>query len=132
MNMKKIFFLYMIVLATMAGSCKKYLTATPQDFVAPENYFKKEQDAILAFNAAYDEMTKQWFYSGYWQARMVACTDDVYCTLTGQFAANFKSIATDDAYASTWRVLYETIERCNVLLANIDRIEMDATRKGYI
>jgi hypothetical protein len=130
--MQKIFFLYMIALATMASSCKKYLTATPQDFVAPENYFKKEQDAVLAFNAAYDLMTDQWFYSGYWQARMVACTDDVYTMLTGQFPANFKSIATDGAYTTTWQVLYRAIERCNVLLANIDGVEMDATRKGYI
>jgi hypothetical protein len=131
-QMKKILFLYMIAMAITTGGCKKYLTATPQDFVAPENYFTKEQDAILAFNAAYDEMTKQWFYAGYWQARMVACTDDVYTVLTGSFPANFKSTATDDAYASTWRVLYESIERCNVLLANIDRVKMDETRKGYI
>jgi hypothetical protein len=130
--MKKILIVCIIGFAILSAGCKKFLTATPQDFVAPENYFTKEQDAILAFNAAYDRMTAQWFYSGYWQARMVASADDVYCTLTGQFPANFKSIATDGAYATTWQVVYEAIERCNVLLANIDHVEAEATRKGYL
>lgn len=129
--MKKIWIIYLVVLCILSTGCKKFLTTTPQDFVSPENYFKKEQDVVLAFNAAYDQMTRQWFYSGYWQSRMVASGDDVYCTLTGLYPANFKAPATDAQYSLTWQVLYETIERCNVLLANIDKVEMDETKKGY-
>jgi starch-binding outer membrane protein, SusD/RagB family len=131
LNMKKIC-LFIIALTMLTSGCKKFLATTPEDFVDPGKYFTKEQDAVLAFNAAYDNMTKQWFYSGYWQARMVACADDVFAILTGQFPANFKSIATDGAYSSTWFTVYEAIERCNVLLANIDRVEGDAKRIGYI
>lgn len=86
----------------------------------------------MALNGAFDELSRQWFYAGYWQARMVESCDDVYCTLTGQFPANHTALATDPAFASTWQVVYEAIERCNVLLANIDKVEMDATKKGYI
>ncbi|RYZ63098.1 MAG: RagB/SusD family nutrient uptake outer membrane protein [Chitinophagaceae bacterium] len=128
--MKKL--LPLLFVCAFLGGCKKYLTTAPQDFITPQNYFTKEQDAALALNAAFDELSRQWYYAGYWQARMVESCDDVYCTLTGQYPANHQATATDPSFASTWQVLYEAIERCNVLLANIDKVDMDATKKGYI
>ena len=130
--MKKIILSSIIAICFSNSGCKKYLGTSPQDFITPANYFTKEQDVVLAFNAAYDEMSRQWFYAGYWQARMVESCDDVYCTLTGQYPANHQAIATDASFSSSWQVLYEAIERCNVLLANIDKVNMDASKKGYI
>lgn len=130
--MKKFIIFPIIAICFFTSGCKKHLTTTPQDFITPQNYFTKEQDAVLALNAAFDEMSRQWWYAGYWQARMVESCDDVYSTLTGLFPANHKAIATDASFANTWQVLYEAIERCNVLLANIDKVDMDSTKKGYI
>jgi hypothetical protein len=130
--MKKTGFILVALISLGAFGCKKYLTTTPEDFVTPANYFSTEQQAQLALNGAFDYLSRQWWYAGYWQARMVDIGDDIYCTLTGQFPANFTSSASDPAFYDTWQVLYQCVEQCNVILANIDRVNMDVTKRGYI
>lgn len=130
--MKKIAFVIMTVTSLYIFGCKKYLTTTPQDFVTPSNYFTTQQQAQLALNGAFDYLSRQWWYAGYWQARMVDVGDDIYCTLTGQYPANFTASAVDPAFSSCWGLVYQCIEQCNVVLANIDRVDMDPVQRGYI
>ncbi|MDQ6610226.1 MAG: RagB/SusD family nutrient uptake outer membrane protein, partial [Bacteroidota bacterium] len=131
--MKKIILItFTSMMLFASNSCKKILEVKPQDFVTPESYFNKEEDAIAALNAAWDMLTRQWMYSGYWQYRMLAA-DDVWCVLTGAYPANFKIDASESAAIPLmWNNLYTTIQYCNVLLDRLPNAKMDGTKKGYI
>ncbi len=131
--MKKKFLTGFIAILLVCSGCKKVLDdIKPQDFVTPETYFKKEADATAALNAAWDMLTRQWMFSGYWQYRMLAA-DDVYTTLTGSYPANFKIDASESsAIPLMWNNLYTTIQYCHVLLDNIDDVKMDESKRGVI
>ena len=121
----------MMVLGT---GCKKFLETAPQDFVTPETFFTKEADAVTALNAAFDVLTRQYMYAGYYQCRMLAA-DDVYPTLTtiGLYPGTLSITASESAHIpNRWNNLYEAIQYTNIVLDNLPRIEMDAVRKGQI
>lgn len=130
--MKKLIITGIIAIAITGSNCKKLLDTKPQDFVTPETYFNKESDATTALNAAYDMLTRQWMFSGYYQYRMVVA-DDVVCQLTGSFPGNLKIDASESAAIPLmWNNLYTTIQYCNILLENLPRVTMDETRRGVI
>ncbi|WP_018625936.1 RagB/SusD family nutrient uptake outer membrane protein [Niabella aurantiaca] len=128
---KSLFSLLLVGILGITG-CKKFLTVIPEDFVAPENYFNKEQDAVLALNAAFFDLKDLNFLGGLWLARGVADADDAYSVLEGNYIANHKAPTNDAAFSNHWTAAYRTIEKCNVLLANIDRVEMDETKRSVI
>lgn len=108
------------------------LNKTPEDSISTANFFTKETDAILALNGVYDLMgDRNTYYGGVYQTRMLAA-DDMISGLTGEFPSNNSHTPNDPLIASLWRNLFTTIERANVLLANIDQIPMDQTKKGII
>lgn len=130
--MKKYFLILIVILVSGIIGCKKYLQTTPQDFSSPDTYFKDEKSATLALNAVFVEFRQQFFLRGYWQARMVGTADDIYSTISNTYTAGLSITANDDYIWRTWQVVYQTIERCNVLLANIDHVDMDITKRNYI
>lgn len=131
MGMKKNIFLVLISIGVLLG-CKRYLTTTPQDFSTASTYFRDEKSATLALNGVYTQFRKQFFLRGYWQARMVGTADDIYSTISNTFTAGLNITANDDYIWRTWQVVYQTIERANVLLANIDHVEMDLRKRDVI
>lgn len=130
--MKKYITCFIIICSFSMLGCKKFLTSTPQDFSTPETYFKDEKSATLALNAVYAQFSKQFFLRGYWQARMVGTNDGIYSTVSNTFTAGLNITANNDYVWRTWQVVYQTIERANVFLANIDKVEMDTTKRNYL
>lgn len=130
--MKKIIFFLVIICSISILGCKKYLTTIPQDFSSPETYFKDEKSATLALNAVFAQFSKQYFLRGYWQARMVGTNDGIYSTISNTFTSGLNINSNDPYIANTWQVVYQTIERANILLANIDNVQMDATKRDVI
>lgn len=130
--MKKLTLSLVIICSVYVIGCKKFLNTTPQDFSSPETYFKDEKSATLALNAVFAQFSKQFFLRGYWQARMVGTNDGVYSTLSNTYTAGLNITSNDDYVWRTWQVVYQTIERANILLANIDNVQMDATKRDAI
>lgn len=129
--MKKLIFILFITMVLGTG-CKKFLEATPQDFVTPGNFFTKEADAVATLNSAFDMMTRQFFYSGYYQYRMLA-QDDVWCPFNAGYPATLSITAAESAHIPPmWNNIYTAIQYTNVLLDNLSRVDMDETRKGEI
>src|SRR5690606_22415346 len=133
--MKKILILAAILSLSIGSGCKKLLDKTPEDGVSVANYFTKESDAVLALNGVYDMFSDRTYYwGGPYQHRMLA-SDDLFTILVGnagEFPANHKHNASNALILGLWKNLFTTIERANILLANIDKIPMDETRKGQI
>lgn len=120
-----------MIITIMVCSCQKALDLKPMDFLTPETFFNKESDATLALNGAFDMLSKINFYGGAFQIRML-CADDVYMTLTGAYPGNNKSLATDGMFSAMWNNIFTTIERTNILLANLPRVTMDENKRGII
>lgn len=131
--MKRYIFLLIIILSGIGFTgCKKYLETTPTDFSSPETYFKDEKSATLALNAIFVQFRAQYFLRGYWQARMVGTADDIYSTISNTYTAGLNITANDDYVWRSWQIVYQTIERCNILLANIDGVQMDVAKRNAI
>ncbi len=131
--MKKLIYTFCIGLLVLGTGCKKFLETTPEDFVTPQTFFTKEADAVAALNAAFDVLTRQYMYAGYYQCRMLAA-DDVYATLTGlNYPGTLSMSASEPAHIpNRWNNLYAAIQYTNIVLDNLPRIDMDARRKNEI
>jgi hypothetical protein len=129
--MKKIFSTSLIALTLLCGSCKKILDTQPQDFLSPDQYFAKPEDATAALGAAWQMLTKREMLGGYYQFRYET-SDDCYTNLSAAFPANLGLTASDPQWATRWNYLYQTIQYVNILLANLPRVPMDETQRGII
>lgn len=133
--MKKILFICIALSLFTVGGCKKMLEKTPEDGVSVANYFTKETDAILALNGVYDMFADRvGYYGGSYPHRMQA-SDDLFTILVGnagEYPANNKHDAGNALILSLWKTLFTTIERANILLANLDKVQMDGGKKDII
>lgn len=129
--MKNIFTTSLIALTLLCSSCKKILDTKPQDFLSPDQYFAKPEDATAALGAAWQMLTKREVLGGYYQFRYQT-SDDCYTNLSAAFPANLGLTASDPQWATRWNYLYQTIQYVNILLANLPRVPMDETQRGII
>lgn len=132
--MKKIILLSFLAIICSTTGCKKFLDKVPSSFVAPVNYFNDEKEANTALNGVYDILSKEQVYGGQLPIRHAVSTDESFFSYasfpTGPFYYNFGA---DDATVRVlWQNMYDGIERANVLLANLDRVNMDEERKSVI
>jgi starch-binding outer membrane protein, SusD/RagB family len=127
------------------GACKD-LTEVPSDFVAPENFYQNQADALAAVNAAYasfvtlqSPLSSDW-YAGrnFWMlveypteyatSRLSAANER---SLIGTFHAQFN--ATHTYLEGYWKAAYAGINRANTVIARVPNIEnMDATRRDQV
>jgi hypothetical protein len=129
--MKKILATSLITLTLLCGGCKKLLDTKPQDFLTPDQFFTKPEDATAALGAAWQMLTKQQMYGGYYQFRYET-SDDCYTNLSTAFPANLGSPASDVQFSQRWNFMYQTIQYLNILLVNLPRVPMDETQRGVI
>ncbi|HEX6430558.1 MAG TPA: RagB/SusD family nutrient uptake outer membrane protein [Niastella sp.] len=132
--MKLSIFLLGLLATMIAGSsCKKFLEKKPS-FLVPDNYYSNETDVNAALAGAYDILSQESMWGAQIPIRHNASTDESFFSYTsftsGPFRYNYDA---SDTYVGTlWKNLYTGIERANTLLANLDKAEMDITRKGAV
>ncbi len=128
----------------VAAGCQD-LTEVPKDFVAPENFYQNEGDAIAAVNSVYASFVnlQSPFSSNDYLGRegvMLIEYPAVYVTSRlsagnersqmGTFSPQF---TTSHNYIDhTWRAAYAGINRANAVIARVPAIDMDETRKAQI
>jgi hypothetical protein len=132
----------LLIAALATGACQD-LTEVPSDFVAPENFYKNQDDAIAAVNSAYatfitlQSPLSSDFYLGrnFWMlveypteyatSRLSAANER---SLIGTFHAQFNS--THAYLEGYWKAAYAGINRANAVIDRVPDIEnMDATRR---
>ncbi|TZF83880.1 RagB/SusD family nutrient uptake outer membrane protein [Pedobacter sp. BS3] len=129
--MKKIIFTGILVTVFAFAGCEKFLAEHPTTFVSPANYFNNEEEVNMALNGVYDILGREQIYGGQYPIRHTPSTDESFFSYasfpTGPFFYNFGS---DDATIRIlWQYLYDGIERANVLLANLDKADMDKDKR---
>lgn len=113
------------------GSCD-FLDTVPQDFVAPENFFKNADEAFMSLTTVYNRLTRQEVYGNVYPL-MVTGTDDLgyYDRNTlpvGIYNNNYST--SDPDVLKLWKFLYEGISNANFFLENVDKTpDMDESVK---
>jgi hypothetical protein len=131
--MKRRIFLPILLGALIAaGSCKKFLDKKPT-FLVAENYYSNEKEVNAALAGVYDIVSQESMWGCQIPVRHNATTDESFFSYTsftsGPFRYNYDP---SDTYVATlWRNLYFGIERANSLLANLDKAEMDNSKKSF-
>ncbi|MGV3504618.1 MAG: RagB/SusD family nutrient uptake outer membrane protein [Adhaeribacter sp.] len=133
--MKKITY-FLALLAAMAGtsSCEKLLETTPTDFLSPVNYYQNAEHLEFALNGVYKNIYSQYVYGGYYPARFNMMADEGFHARVNELSGpRVYNYATDDSELTMfYRTIWEGINRANELLANIDKPDMDETRRSQI
>ena len=133
MKLNKI--LVTVALSLSLGSCD-FLETTPQDFVAPENFFKNKEEAFMSLTSVYSRLTREAIYGNVYPLMVVGTDDLGYYDRNnvpiGIFNNNIST--SDNDVLNLWKYLYEAINNANFLLEQIDRVpDMDeATRTLYV
>jgi hypothetical protein len=145
--MKKSLTVVALLGALVAGAAcsDNFLTEVPADFVAPENFYRTQGDALSAVTAAYatfiglESPLGNADYVGRNTYMLVEYPTEVVTSrlsatnersLIGNYHTQFNS--THPYLASTWQAAYFGINRANTVIDKVPAIEMDPTRRNQI
>lgn len=128
--MKRILIL-LFVSVLFLSSCEKFLAIAPTDSLAPANYYNTEADINAALTGVYDVLGKNATYGRSFYFEMDVA-DDAFIALSSwtQDIGLYNYNPSDTKLTDAWTALYNGINRANMLLENIDKAKMDATKKN--
>jgi starch-binding outer membrane protein, SusD/RagB family len=130
--------------ATTAACGEDFLSEVPSSSVAPENFYRNQDDAVAAVNAAYSTFVNvQGLGSSAYVGRNLymlveypteTVTSRLSATnersLIGNFHPQFS--ATHPYLASVWSAAYAGINRANSVINRVPAVPMNETRKNQI
>jgi hypothetical protein len=131
-NLKRMLYsAFCILTIGLISGCEDFLVKEPT-FLAKENYFKTAADARTALAGVYDILGREQTFGGQNVALYTLSDEGFYArtATNGIFVYNFDAANSD--IANLWRLLYEGIERANILIEKIDQVDMDATERDAI
>jgi hypothetical protein len=127
------------------GCSKDFLTEVPSDFVAPENFYSSQADALSALTAAYATFVDlpsplgNADYVGRNLWMLVEYPTEVTTSrlsggnersMIGNYHPQFSS--SHPYLATIWQAAYSGINRANTVIDRVPSIEMDPTRRDQI
>jgi len=132
--MKRIYSFSIILLLITFSSCKDFLETKPSDTLSPANYYETEDQLNLALTGVYDIMATAPLYGGEMLGRMGIEADEGYHARSAQITGVhvYDVSVSDPSTEAFYKTFYDGINRANVLLANIGKPKMDATKRGII
>lgn len=131
---KAIYILSLLAAGIQFSGCEKFLDTEPTDNFSPEFYYSTEAQLNTALVGVYDPISTEDLYGNNVFTTLDACTDEGFyarsAVVTGPQVYNYDF--SDNNIRSYWRVLYQGIERANLLIANINKPEMDSLKRKEI
>jgi hypothetical protein len=128
--MKKIFFI-LTTLLLFSTSCKKLLDTKPTDFVVPELFYSNANELQIALNGVYSQLIDADCYGNNYLYMFNTNTDESY-GFSIDLVTSYQYGPADAKINLLWNSSYIGIERANMLLANINKPDMDETKRGII
>ncbi|MBK7009187.1 MAG: RagB/SusD family nutrient uptake outer membrane protein [Saprospiraceae bacterium] len=129
--------IYLIIISGILFSCQGILDKEPIATLDAGSFFKTEADAIQAINAAYGPLMFNNENNNFYWAFSTITSDEA---ITGGDGSR-PGLVEMDAFTYTprteefntfWKVNYEGITQCNVVLANLDKAEMTEAKRNEI
>src|ERR1700733_15406536 len=119
----------LVVVLILIGSCKKsFLEQYNPDAIAVTNYFRTDNDVLLAVNGCYALLRSGNTVgegSDLWtdQRSDDTGTNDNQSNAGEPFQFNNFSLIPTNSYMYThWLAMYNVIANCNIVLSNIDKV----------
>lgn len=127
-------FLLLLAMVACLSSCKKFLDTKPSSFFTPVNYYQTEGQLNAALVGVYDVLSSDQTYGNNVFTFLEAGTDESFYAravmTTGPAVYNYDF--GDDVINNYWALLYQGIERANLLLANVNTPSMDENNRKVI
>ena len=123
--------LLILILFVSITGCKKYITKNVVGQYPESEFYKTQEQAVLAINSAYQPLAfttpnnnRLWVFGD------VASDDAAKGGNPGdqadiEFIDQFNVNSTNGNLASMWALLYDGITRCNLVLSKVPPIQMD-------
>ncbi|MBF9223865.1 RagB/SusD family nutrient uptake outer membrane protein [Hymenobacter ruricola] len=131
----KILLLSLLTLGLTLGSCEKFLEEKPYDFLAAENFYQNEGDAIAGLNGVFNALLPQTYYGRTgWQITELPAELIRVGSSTDERAqlSRFTFTPTNTEINSWWTNSYRMINRANDVIEKVPAITMDEVRKNNI
>jgi hypothetical protein len=126
--MKKFNIYFLIAATALLSSCSKFLETEPSDKYTQDNYWQTQERALAGLNGVYAGLLNSGLYGGTTPLLFENFSPNTYhysgddnAIATGQHNAN------TGLFNNTWKAAYGGIGRANNLIANIDKVPMDAS-----
>ncbi|MRG45801.1 RagB/SusD family nutrient uptake outer membrane protein [Chitinophaga sp. SYP-B3965] len=132
--MKRIYLFAWIMIAGLS-SCKKFLDTKPTDFYTPDNYYNTEAQLQQALTGVYGDLMRPELYAQVIPFNFTTTTDEVLSNRTADGdtrGLRYNYDASQVYVGNLWRFSYVGIANLNSLLLNINKPEMDSTKRNII
>jgi len=125
-----------IILVTLLvcffSSCESILDQKPTDFISPESFYSNETELRSALNGVYSQLTESNCYGNNYLYLFNANTDESYGYANLELEPTYQYSSTTTKVNLFWNACYIGIERANMLLANINKADIDGTKRNII
>ena len=126
-TINKIMYKLGILFTVLFVSCSDDLKEVPLSLLAPENFYKTNEEAIISVNACYQSLKDNFISNGLGTFVFLDSASDCYETnpvnFGSWFAGNLSS--TDTNIQLWWKRYYATIGACNVTIARVEQAAID-------
>lgn len=123
--------IYTLFLICLVTSCDSILDQKPSDFISPESYYSTESELQTALNGVYSQLTDAGCYGNNYLYMFNSNTDESYSNIV-ELVPTYQYNSTDTKVNLFWDACYIGIERANMLLSNINKPDMDETKRNII
>ncbi len=127
------------VFLLVLSSCSSFLEENVYSSVAGDDMYKTFEQADLAVMGCYNSLSAKEGFRNKWQGLMVYGTDEARCYFSGKInnnffrVSNFSHTAGDTHISGLYSNLYNGVIRCNDVIYNISRMQLDsATRNSFL
>ena len=129
-----IFFILAIIAVVFLPGCKnEFLELAPQSQLSVESYYKTAEQIEFAVNGTYSTLQTSNMYQNWYVLAEIPSdntTNNLSGSVTDQDEFDKFYIRTTNPYtANFWNESYKGINKCDMVLAKIDGVTMDDTRK---
>ena len=116
-----------ILFTVLFVSCSDDLKEVPLSILAPENFYKTNEEAIISVNACYQSLKDNFISNGYGTFIFLDNSSDCYDTDRVNFGSWFAGTlsSTDTNIQLWWQRYYTTIGACNVTIARVEQAAID-------
>jgi len=132
----------LLILITLCGCNKDYLNKNPTDQIPEGSFWKTQADADAGLAAVYSYLIQGYNYTSstntgqgwgagtpYWET----LTDNAYSGAFGTIATGAIEASTGLIQSDAYNTAYKAIQACNMFLANIVNVPLDAaTMNKYV
>ncbi|MEQ7801478.1 RagB/SusD family nutrient uptake outer membrane protein [Pedobacter sp. ASV1-7] len=132
--MKSNYTIICLLILLSFSSCKKFLEPDPRDMLSPVNYYDTEQQMNNAIAGVYDILGRGQLYAYSLQTRLATEADEgFYASTSRTNGPQFYDLSSGDSEVlDFWTALYSGISRANAVLENINKPDMDETKRNAI